>query len=69
MKHSVGNIMWLFVLTTFLFSCGPEGSGVSMANQEGTLRAELYLDNEGKPCCQLFHKDRMVLDTSSGGLV
>lgn len=69
MKHSVGNIMWLFVLTTFLFGCGPGGSGVSMTNQEGTLRAELYLDNEGKPFYQLFHKDSMVLDTSYVGLV
>ncbi|MBO0329080.1 glycoside hydrolase family 97 protein [[Muricauda] lutisoli] len=69
MKHRVGNIMWLFVLTAFFFGCEPEGSGVSMTNQEGTLRAELFLDNEGKPFYQLFHKDSMVLDTSYIGLI
>ncbi|WP_318342947.1 glycoside hydrolase family 97 protein [Flagellimonas baculiformis] len=69
MKNNVRNIIALFVLTTFFFGCEPKENGVSMTNQEGTLRAELFLDKEGKPFYRLFHKDSMVLDTSYVGLV
>nr|WP_297785426.1 glycoside hydrolase family 97 protein [uncultured Allomuricauda sp.] len=69
MKNWVGNIILLFVLTAFFFGCEPERDGVSMTNQEGTLRAALFLDDEGKPFYQLFHKDSMVLDTSYIGLI
>lgn len=69
MKNNVRNIIALFVLTTFFFGCEQKENGVSMTNQEGTLRAELFLNKEGKPFYRLFHKDSMVLDTSYVGLV
>lgn len=69
MQKVIGDITWLFVITALFFGCEPDGSGLSMVNQEGTLRAELYFNDEGEPFYQLFHKDSMVLDTSYVGLV
>lgn len=68
MKSTV-SIIWSCILAITIFGCEPKESGFSMSNQEGTLRAELLLDQEGKPFYQLFHKDSMVLDTSYVGVV
>ena len=69
MQQKVGNIIWGISMTLFLFGCNQSNTNkVIMANSDGSIRAELALDSNGRPFYQLFHDNKMVLDTSFLGL-